>query len=189
MSEMDPMMMQMLMAQLLQGDGNAGLQQELAGYDAMGPELYGEMVGLDTMGQRGQLARQGATDEAALLQHQMALVEALQKPKPLNHSTVGGQVGEGIGNILGGVFGGIRSNQLAGQQREALAGGTAAQTGLLDKQDDVASRTGQARYGGMRNYLAEALMQRQPQQPAMSPRQGMGFGLTGLQLDPSLFGG
>ncbi len=185
---MTPEEMQMLAA-MMGNDGTGVLRQELGAYKAMGPQGFAQHTGMGTLEQRGQLAQQNTQDQSAQVQQQMAMAEALRKPRDTGPRTnVASAILGGVGDIARDM-GGMYMQHKLGQKGDALrAQGLAQQTAILDKMDAGRLNAGNARYGSMEQLLAEALRQQPQRQPAM-PQQIPGMGLTQLHLDPSLFGG
>lgn len=170
-----------------QDDGTAGLEQELMGFEAMGPEGFRQHVGLGTLDQRGALARQGTADQMGMLGQQMEQAQAFARPVGKDYGTVGGNIGGGIGDALKQFVGQRQMASIGGKQADLLQQGQAAQTGILDQQDAGRLSSGNARFEAMKQFLAK---RQQPQQaPGMSPAPQRSFGLSGLTLDPTLFGG
>jgi hypothetical protein len=159
---MTPEEMQMLMA-MMGNDGTGALQQELGAYDAMGPAGFKQHVGMGTLDQRGDLARQNTQDQSALMQQQMAMAEALRKPRDTGPRTnVTSAILGGVGDIARDLGGAYMQHKIGQKNEAAVAQGLAQQQGLLDKMDAGRQSYGDARYD---------------------------IGMPGLTLDPSLFGG
>jgi hypothetical protein len=158
-----------------QDNGMGGLEQELAGYEAMGPDGYKQLTGMGTLDARGQLARQSTQDQMGLLSQQYAQAQNMSQPKGRNFGTVGGNVASGLGDILGAFAGGRRMSDIQGQQQALQGQGAAQQAGILDQQDAGRLNAGNARFEAMKNFMAK---QQQPQPPAGSP-MGMGPGAGG----------
>jgi hypothetical protein len=107
---------------------------------------------------------------------------------------VGGNIAGGIGDALGAFFGGRQMAGLGEQQKALMSQGNSEQRGFLDQQDAGRLNSGNARFSGMRNFLADALRKQQPaaksgEWSGMAPTEGLPPALTDdMQFDMSAFG-
>jgi hypothetical protein len=161
-----------------------GMEQELAAYQALGPEGFQAHSNLGTNDERAALAAAESRANQDMVAKQLAAAEQFGQPSGRRYSTAGGAIGGGISDILKQVGGGIRTHQLQGQQSDLMKQGQAAQTGLLDAKDEARAASGKAQM----EAIVQALAKRQQPQPMMGQQPGAGFGLQGPQFDPSLMG-
>src|SRR4051812_12824957 len=96
---MDPLIQALVRQAMRQDDGSAGLEQELLQRQSMGP-AYADFIRSNTLGERGQLARQGTQDQMGLLGQQYAQARELSQPTGKNWGTTGGNIASGIGDAL-----------------------------------------------------------------------------------------
>lgn len=163
-----------------------GQEQELAAYRALGPEGFRAHSNLGTNDERGALAAAESRANQDMVTRQLAQAQELGQPQGKNYGTVAGNIAGGLGDIARQVGGGIRTHQLQGQQAELMKRGQADQLALLKQKDDVRAASGTAQMEAFQK-LRDAYVARQ--QGAMTGQPGRsGFGLQGLQSDPSLSG-
>jgi hypothetical protein len=152
MSEMSPEMM-MLFQALVGRDQKGGMEQELAAYDAMGPEGFKAHSNMGTLDERGALAAQESRAQQEMVQQQLAEMAKFGEAQNKNYGSVAGNVLGGAGDIIRQLTGGIRSGQLRGQQADLAKQGMAAQTGILDQKDAGRMAAGNAQMEALRKVL------------------------------------
>ncbi len=163
MTENDPQFAQILQALLAQ-EGGGGMEQELAAYDAMGPQGFRAHSNMGTLDERAALAAQGSRAQQEMVMQQLAQAQQLGQPRGRNYGSVAGNIAGGLGDIAGVIGGGIRAHQLQGQQADLAKQGLAAQTGLLDQKDAGRWASGTAQMEASRKIVEDALSRRRPQQ-------------------------
>jgi hypothetical protein len=163
--------------------GRGGMEQERAAYDQMGPEGFKQHSNMGTLDERGALASQESQAQQQMVMQQLDQMQKASAPRNHNYGTAAGNILGGVGDIARQIGGAYASNNLMSKQADLAKQNQAAQLAILDKKDAGRLASGTAQMEAIKK-LQEAIQR----QGGMGQQPGAGFGLQGLQFDPSLMG-
>ncbi len=176
-----PGFMAMLKA-MMDREGVGAMRQEVGAYDALGADGFRAHSNLGTVDERSRLAAQDSQAQQQMVMSQLEQMQKASEPQNRNYGSVAGNILGGVGDIARQVGGAYASNKLMGKQADLAKQGMAAQTGFLDQKDAGRLASGNAEMSAKRKILDALISQKQ--QPTAGAQGG--FGLQGLQFDPSL---